>query len=94
MREINHQSCAEVERKALFEAQTARLTPSKGRAATLKGEFGALQGDLARQESGGGAFEGKGTAIIKKHIFCKNNSCRQNVFITNTAGCCAVNLLH
>lgn len=51
--------------KALFEAQTARLTPSKGRVAPLKGEFGALQGDLARQESGGGAFEGKGTAIIK-----------------------------
>lgn len=93
MREINHQSCAEVERKALFEAQTARLTPSKGRAASLKGEFGALQGDLARQESGGKAFE-KRNCYNQKHIFCKNNSCRKNVFITNTAGCYAVNLLH
>lgn len=51
--------------KALFEAQTARLTPSKGRAAPLKGEFWILQDDLAGQESGGGAFKGKETAIIK-----------------------------
>lgn len=51
--------------KALFEAQTARLTLSKGRMISLKGEFGILQGDLAGQESGGRAFEGKETAIIK-----------------------------